>query len=342
MSILRETAEALCTLPGVSGHETAIRHYIERRIQESPAEITVSVQPLGNVIARVKGKQPAARTVLFAAHMDEVGLIVTGITDGGLLRFAPVGGVDRRVLFGKQVAVNGLPGVIGGRAVHHLGPEDKGRVPETDKLAIDIGAASREEAEAAVQPGDVALFENGVVPLANGRILSKALDDRAGCALLLSLLDEVPERDIVLAFTVQEEVGCRGAATAAFEVAPAIAVAVDATTAADTAGVPEDEQVCSVEGGAVVSFMDRGTLYDAELYAQILEIAAKEGIPAQPKRLVAGGNDASAMQRAAGGCRAAAVSLPCRYLHSPACVLSERDLKAGSALLKALARELTR
>lgn len=342
MSILRETTEALCTLPGVSGHETAVRHYIERRLQESPAELQVTVQPLGNVIVRVKGRERAARTVLFAAHMDEVGLIVTGVTDGGLLRFSPVGGVDKRVLFGKRVTVNGLPGVIGGRAVHHLKPDNKGRVPETDKLLIDIGARSEAEAEAAVRPGDVALFENEVLPLENGRILSKALDDRAGCALLLSLLDEVPARDIVLAFTTQEEVGCRGAATVAFDVRPDIAVAVDATTAADTVGVPKAEQVCRVEGGAVVSFLDRGTLYDAELYAQILDIARREGIPAQPKQKVAGGNDASAMQRAAGGCRAAAVSLPCRYLHSPACVLSERDLAAGSALLKALARELTR
>ena len=330
----------LCSLEGVSGHEEAVRRYILQVLEKSPARPEVTVDPLGNVLVRLQGERRAVRTLLFAAHMDEVGLIITGATEQGYLRFAAVGGIDARVLFGKRVRVNGRSGVIGGKAVHLCSADEKKTPPEADSLLIDIGVDSREQAEKLAHPGDVAVFDSEFVRLEGGLIKARALDDRAGCALLLELAGRVPEYDIALAFTVQEEIGLRGARTAAFQLRPDIAVVVDATTAADTAGVAPDKQVCRVGGGPVVSFMDKQTLYDAALYRDILQTAEKNGIKAQSKTMVAGGNDAGAIQRAAGGARVAAVSLPCRYIHSPSCVLAKRDMEETLDLLRRLAVRL--
>lgn len=335
-----ETVQRLSALEGVSGREHAVRDYILTQLTASPASIKVTVDALGNVIAHVDGHNRAARTLLFAAHMDEVGLMITGVTEDGFLRFAPVGGIDPSVLFGRRVLVNGHIGVIGGKAMHQCGGDDKKKAVAIDNLLIDVAAESREQATVIAQPGDVAVFDSDFTELENGLFKARALDDRAGCALLLNLVADIPVYDIVLAFTVQEEVGLRGAKTAAFAIQPDIAVVVDSTTAADVAGVPEDKQVCRVGGGPVVSFMDNRTLYDKRLFDHIFQTAGRIGVPVQTKTTVAGGNDAGAIQLSRSGVRVAAVSLPCRYLHSPSCVLSRDDVEATSLLLQALAGEL--
>ena len=330
----------LCSLEGVSGREHPVREYILRVLQQSPAELSVRVDPMGNVLAYIKGRERAKHTLLFAAHMDEVGFMITGVTPEGYLRFTTVGGIDPKVVYGRSVRVGGISGVIGGKATHLCSADEKKQVPKPSELLIDIGAASKEEAEALVRPGDTVVFAGEFSRLEGGLVKSRAIDDRAGCALLLDLAEQTQDYDMVLAFTVQEEVGLRGAKTAAFSVQPEIAVVVDATTAADTAGVAADKQVCRVGEGAVISFMDKRTLYDADLYARILEIAKKKNIRAQSKTMVAGGNDAGAIQLAGRGARVAAVSLPCRYLHSPACVVAKRDMEQTLALLQELARQL--
>ena len=322
----------LCSLEGVSGREHPVREYILRVLQQSPADMSVRVDPMGNVLAYVKGRERAKHTLLFAAHMDEVGFMITGVTPEGYLRFTTVGGIDPKVVYGRSVRVGGISGVIGGKATHLCSADEKKQVPKPSELLIDIGAASKEEAEALVRPGDTAVFAGEFSRLEGGLVKSRAIDDRAGCALLLDLAEQTPDYDMVLAFTVQEEVGLRGAKAAA--------VVVDATTAADTIGVAADKQVCRVGEGAVISFMDKRTLYDADLYARILEIAKKKNIRAQSKTMVAGGNDAGAIQLAGRGARVAAVSLPCRYLHSPACVVAKRDMEQTLALLQELARQL--
>ena len=330
----------LCSLEGVSGREHPVREYILRVLQQSPADMSVRVDPMGNVLAYVKGRERAKHTLLFAAHMDEVGFMITGVTPEGYLRFTTVGGIDPKVVYGRSVRVGGISGVIGGKATHLCSADEKKQVPKPSELLIDIGAASKEEAEALVRPGDTAVFAGEFSRLEGGLVKSRAIDDRAGCALLLDLAEQTPDYDMVLAFTVQEEVGLRGAKAAAFGVQPDIAVVVDATTAADTIGVAADKQVCRVGEGAVISFMDKRTLYDADLYARILEIAKKKNIRAQSKTMVAGGNDAGAIQLVGRGARVAAVSLPCRYLHSPACVVAKRDMEQTLALLQELARQL--
>ena len=183
----------LCNLEGVSGHEEAVRRYILQVLEKSPARPEVTVDPLGNVLVRLQGERRAVRTLLFAAHMDEVGLIITGATEQGYLRFATVGGIDARVLFGKRVRVNGHSGVIGGKAVHLCSADETKTPPEIDGLLIDIGADSREQAEKLAHPGDVAVFDSEFVRLEGGFIKARALDDRAGCALLLELAGRVQE-----------------------------------------------------------------------------------------------------------------------------------------------------
>ncbi len=330
LKMLRE----LCQLDGVSGREHAVRAYIEQAIRKLPYADTVQVDPLGNLLVHLKGTHPAKQTLMLAAHMDEVGVIATGVTSEGFVRFATVGGIDKAVLFGHRVRFGDRVGVIGGKAIHMCKDDEKSTIPSGD-LLIDIGASSEQEALSMVSLGDTAVFDSAFYPL--GRLVKgRAIDDRAGCAILLSLAQTQPEADVWLAFTVQEEVGLRGAKTAAYAIAPDTAIVIDATTAADTVGVEKDKRVCSVDGGAVVSFMDRRTLYDKELYDTIMKTAQEYGIKAQPKSMVAGGNDAGSIQTAKGGAKVAAVSLPCRYIHSPSCVLSMQDMEAVKALVSTL------
>lgn len=326
----------LSSLDGVSGREAAVRGYICDQLSKSPAKLTIREDALGNLIVHVEGRQRAAKRLLYAAHMDEVGFMILGATDEGYLRFTTVGGVDASVLFGRRVIVNGHVGVIGGKAIHQCTAEEKKTAPAAGKLLIDIGCDTKEEALTVAKPGDTAVFESGYTALESGRFKARALDDRIGCALLLELASEVPAYDIFLAFTVQEEVGLRGAKTAAYGIEPDIAVVIDATTAADTVGVGEDKQVCKMGAGPVISFMDNHTLYDKPLFDLVFAVAAKNGISAQTKTMVAGGNDAGAIHGSRAGVRTTAISLPCRYLHSPSCVLAQTDVANTAKLLKAL------
>ena len=335
---MMQTLRELCALDGPSGREEAVRAYILKRLADSKVPMQVRVDAMGNVLIEVTGRRRATRRVLFAAHMDEVALMVTGITEDGYLRFTTVGGIAPDVLFGQRVRLGEIPGVIGGKATHQCTQPEREKVPE--ELLIDIGAADAQQAAAWVSPGDTAVFAQPPASLNKELWRARAIDDRAGCALLLHLLAQQPEYDLLAAFTVQEEVGLRGAGCAAYTLQPDIAVALDATTAADTAGVPEDKQVCRVGGGPVVSFMDRRTLYDGALYTYIRRLAQQNGIPSQTKERIAGGNDAGAMQGAGPGARVAAVSLPCRYIHSPCCAVSSRDMVDTLALLRLMANRL--
>ncbi|MCL2580668.1 MAG: M42 family metallopeptidase [Oscillospiraceae bacterium] len=340
MSKLIENIKRLSGLPGVSGREEAVRDEIFAQIRDHCE--SCEVDPLGNLIAFKKGEKPPPKRLLLAAHMDEVGLIITHIEDNGMLRFAPVGGIDGRVAFGKWVEVgrNRLPGVIGGKAVHHLSKDEKESVPAWDKLFIDIGAASKDEAAERVSPGERVVFAGECAEFGDGLLIGKALDDRAGCALLIELIHGQLLYDCHFAFTVQEEIGCLGAKTAGYALKADIAIVVETTTAADIEGTAPDKQVCKLGGGPVIPFMDKGTVYDKALYGLAFETAEKAGLPCQTKSVVAGGNDARSLQTAGGGARVLAVNLPCRYLHSPSLVISKADAAAAQSFLTALINEI--
>jgi len=325
----------LCLLDGISGDEGQVREYIISRIKDK-AEIKVDA--LGNVIAFVKGKNRSKNRVMISAHMDEVGMIVTYINEDGTLKLSPVGGIDPRVVFGRRVTVgkNNVVGVIGGTAVHNLSAEDRKKSVPFDKMAADIGCRSREEAQKLVSPGDSVRFVSDFVSFGDGYVKCKAIDDRAGCAVMLRLIDEGLEYDAYFTFVVQEEIGLRGAKCAAYTVDPDYALVIEATTAADIPGVSGGSKVCVLGEGPVISFMDRHTVYDKELYALAFETAKENGIPCQTKTRVAGGNDAGAIHVSRGGVRTCAVSLPCRYLHSPSCVIRESDLENAYILTRLL------
>lgn len=294
----------------------------------------VSVDRLGNVIVQKQGAASNAPRVMIAAHMDEVALMVTDIAEDGSLRFDAVGGIDAGAVIGRQVKVgpDGIDGVIGSCPVHRLGAEQRKQPAKMDALAVDIGARNRKDAEKYVSLGDVIYFAPEYHRFGNGKIAAKALDDRFGCAVLLELLRQNLPCDVTAVFTVQEEVGLRGAAVAANAVAPDIAIVLETTTAAD---LPDSENaVCRLGGGAVISFIDGRTVYDEGLYRLAVSLCEEHDIPWQTKTRIAGGNDAGAIQNS--GARVLAVSAPCRYLHSPLCVMQESDALACETLVRRL------
>lgn len=331
--------KTLCELNGTSGREDAVRTFL---IAHLPKDASYTVDALGNLIVEKRGAKRAESKVMLASHMDEVGLIITYITEDGFLRFACVGGIDSRALFGKAVRVGeqGISGVIGGKAVHQLTKDEKNTVPEAEDLLIDIGASSKAEAEALVHLGDNAYFDSEYIEFGDGFIKSKAIDDRAGNLIMLEMLQSDLPYDMTFCFTVQEEIGTRGAAAVTDTVAPDYAIVLESTTASDLPDVSGYRQVCKTGGGAVVGFMDRGTVYDKSLYDLAFRLAKENDIPCQTKTMVAGGNDASAIHKAAGGVKTVAVSVPCRYIHSASCVAKKEDIDSVARLARVLSETL--
>lgn len=337
---MKSLLRTLCELPGISGRENAVRNYILEALSTYTTEKQVTVDPLGNVICSLAGKQRPNKRLMLAAHMDEVGLIITAVTNEGFLKFETVGAISDAVLFGKRVKIGEITGVIGCKAIHLCSKDEADKIPKKKDMVIDIGV-NADIAKQLVKPGDMAVFDAPFTQLQN-LVMGKAIDDRIGCAFLLQLAQTTPPYDITLVFTVQEEVGTRGSGPATFTVEPDIALVIETTTAADIADVSGDQRVCAVGGGPVVSFMDKGTLYDPQLYTEIRDIAHKNNIPNQTKSVVSGGNDSRGIQRTAGGCRIAAISVPCRYLHSASCVCSLTDAEKTAELLQHLVEVLPR
>ena len=333
---MRNHLEALCKLSGVSGDEGRVRDYI---LAQAKAHET-RVDALGNVFVSVAGRRRMNTRVLLAAHMDEVGFIVTAVTKDGFLKFAAVGGIDPRVLLGKRVLVgqDARPGIIGVKPVHLSSAEERRRAPKVEALFIDIGAQSEAEALVLVALGDFVSFARDWAEIGAG-IASPALDDRIGCAVLLSLLEQTLPFDVTLAFTVQEELGLRGAMTAAHSQAPDIALILEGTTAADLAGVPAHRKVCTLGAGVVIPFMDGGTRYDPGLYQSVTALATAQNIPWQVKNVIAGGTDAAALQQRASGARVLTLAAPVRNIHSGQNFAYTSDLEHLQALTLAVLDE---
>lgn len=333
-----DTLKELCLINGTSGREDKVREYIISKIKD---KCEYSIDPMGNVLAFKKGRKTAKNKVMLSAHMDEVGFIVTFICDNGFLKFTSVGGVDSKVISGRAVIVgeNEITGIVGGKAFHLTeGDEDK-TVPGLDRLYIDIGASSKEEAERFVAIGDAVYFKSDFISFGENKIKAKAIDDRFGCAVMLKMIDEEPEYDTYFAFLVQEEVGCRGAGPAVFSIRPDYAIVLEATTASDIAGVKDEDSVCCFDKGAVISFMDRSTVYNRTMFKNAFDSAKNNNIKVQPKTTVAGGNDAGVIHKSCEGVYAIAISLPCRYIHSGTSVADINDMKACYELAKVLSEE---
>lgn len=329
---MTELIKELCALCGTSGDEDIVRDFI---ISKLPADVQYRVDALGNLIVEKKGREAPKNKVMLAAHMDEVGFIVNYITSDGYLRISAVGGINPETVIGRQLQFkNGTRGVIGTKAVHQQTESEREKPVKISSMLLDIGAKNEAQALERVLPGDCAYFTGEFLEFGsnNDMLKSKALDDRAGCTVMIEMINSDLPYDATFVFTVQEEIGTRGARAAAYSVAPDYAIVLETTTACDFSGNEGEKRVCEVGKGAVVSYMDNGTIYSRNLYRMAFDKAREKNIPCQTKTVVAGGNDSGAIHVSAGGIETVAISAPCRYLHSPACVLSKKDMKAVSDL----------
>jgi tetrahedral aminopeptidase len=344
IELLRE----LCNAHGVSGYEDEVRGIVEQHVR--PLVDDIRVDPLGNLIATRKAAAADAPTLMLDAHMDEIGMVVSHVEPSGYLRFALVGGWDERVLPAHAVIIrtregNKVRGVIGVQPPHIQREEDRKKPYAADALFIDIGARSREEVAAMqVRIGDSAVPFYPLAELAHGAIVAKALDDRAGCAVLIRVLEELHGAgdlpvNVAAVFSTFEEVGARGAHVAAYSVDPQVALILEGTTACDFPGVPEARNPADQGSGPAITIMDRTTHCAPAVVRMLGDVATKNGIPHQYKRPIFGGTDAARVHMARGGVLAGVVSVPCRYIHSPHATLRVEDLENTVRLVTAFARE---
>ena len=325
-----------CELLGPSGMEDAVREAIINDVKDSGCEY--ETDSVGNLIVFKKGRNRRNKKVLFSAHMDEVGFMITHIDEDGYLRFNAVGGIDRRVVSGRRIRFceSGIHGVVASKAIHMQTPEERGKCEPLSEMHIDIGADNKETACKHITIGDCATFEPNYSEFGSGLICSKALDDRFGCAVLVAMINSDLEYDTYFAFNTCEEVGCDGAKQVAHRLRPDVVFALESTTAGDVLGVPKNKCACTVGNGAVLSLMDRSTIYNKELLELAISIAEEKEIKWQYKNVVAGGNEAGVYQRAASGTKVLAISAPTRYIHSASNVLAMSDMEAVESLSFAL------
>lgn len=333
--LLKELTE----LTGVSGNEDEVREFIKKEALLYATEI--KVDSMGNLICYKKGKSSKYK-IMLSAHMDEVGFIVTGHKEG-VIKFSPIGGIDERILPGTRVLAGDkkIPGVIGSKPIHLQGREERGNNIKLKEMYIDIGVEKKEELEKLVALGEYIAFYSKYTEFGDGCIKAKALDDRVGCAILLEILKESYQFDLYACFTVQEEVGLRGAGVAAYAVNPDLAIVLEGTTCSDVPDVKEHEYSTVMGQGAVLTIMDRTSYPNKKLVEFIYNTAIKNNIPAQYKKTTTGGNDAGRIQLIHGGVVVASLSVPCRYIHSPVSVMSKKDFESCLMLVKKVLNELS-
>lgn len=330
--------KTLTELRGPSGNEQAVR----RALMEAARPLCdeMHLDKSGNIVAFKKGTvREGYPHVVLAAHMDEVGFIVTSITDDGLLRIRPIGGVDPRVVISKRVLVGPkeVPGVIGAMAIHLQTAEDRQRVMQYDSIYVDIGAKSKDEATKDCPAGSYVTFDTPYTPYGDGFVCAKALDDRVGCLNLLKVLEGTYPGDVTCLFVTQEEVGCRGSGAGVFGLKelPDIAIVLEGTTCNDLGDVPDTLQVCKAGQGVCISFMDMASIACRPLYLKLLEVGKEKGIPHQIKQFVSGGNDGGNIQRTKAGVMTCVLSVPCRYIHSPSSAVCLKDVESQAQLAMA-------
>ncbi len=307
---------------GVSGYENAVRNKILADIK--PYITSFEIDSMGNLIAYKKVGEDK-KTIILSAHMDEVGFIVTGITKEGMLKFDTVGGIDESVLVSKKVCSGDVSGVIGIKPFHHCLKAEKDEVPSLEDLFIDIGAKSRADAKKYISVGDYFGFVSDYVEFGDGFIKAKALDDRAGCCMIIEVLKEEYDVNLICLFNVQEETGLRGAKASVYGKIADYAIVVECTTANDITGVKPNMTVTTLGEGAAISVMDSASIGDKELYNMLVDKAEKNQIKYQKKRAATGGNDAGAIHIGMGGIKTCSVSVPSRYIHSPSSVIKKSD-----------------
>jgi putative aminopeptidase FrvX len=318
---MKKLIEKLIQTPGPSGYESQIRQVVRAEIEAFADE--VKVDALGNLIAR---KGEGGKKIMLSAHMDEIGVIATHIDEHGFIRFTNIGGVLPRYVPGGRVRfLDGTIGVIGTERV-----DDRKKVPELSQMFIDVGATNKKDCR--IKVGDVAAFERPFTDLGD-RLVAKAMDDRISVAVLVVALKQLKRtpHEIYFVFSVQEEVGVRGATTAAYGIDPDLGLAVDVTSTGDTPkGITME---VALGKGPAIKVKDAGLLADPRVVDWMVTTAEKARIPYQLEVLERGGTDARAIQLTRAGVPAGCLSIPCRYVHSPSEMVDLGDVENAVKLL---------
>ena len=326
---LVEALEKLSNANGVTGREGEVRELMKQYLK--PYVDETREDRLGNLIAFKKGNKDAP-TVMLAAHMDEVGLMIKNIKKKGFLQFAKVGGIDDRVLLAQKVIVHTdkgpLTGVTGSKPVHIQKEEERKKVIDADRLFIDVGAKDKNEAEKmGVQVGDVVSFDTKFVQIGENVVLGKALDDRVGCVMMVETLRRLQKVDcnVYAVGTIQEEVGLRGATIAAFQVAPDVCIVLETTVAGDMPGVEEGKAPAKMGEGPVITVADAGLIAHPKVLRLLIDSAKENKIPYQLETGIRGSTDAARISLSREGVPSGVISVATRYIHSPAAILNLDD-----------------
>lgn len=340
--ILQELSEAI----GVSGNEDAVREIILKAIDGHATDITIDA--MGNVTAIKKGTGKNRPRVMLDAHMDEIGFMVTSIGGDGLIKFTNIGGIDERILPALRVKIgkDQVAGVIIWTPIHKSGGNNN--TVKLSDLRIDIGGSTKDEVGGKVKVGDRIAFDSRYMELGEKTLRGKAFDDRVGCSLLIDILQGGPYPvDVLAAFTVQEELGLRGAKVAAQRLNPDVAFALEGTTANDipnpTAEADDDippNAVCRLGGGPALTVMDSSLIVPPHLLNFVRATAEKNKIPYQLKTSLGGGTDSGAIHRANAGIPSAVISMPCRYIHAPTAYLNRDDYDNTLKLIQAILKDI--
>lgn len=319
-----------CGLPGLE-HE--VRDLLRQEL--APYVDEMWTDAIGNLMVR-KGSGPVK--VMLDAHMDEVGFCVGEITDEGYLKLKKMGGLDDRVLPGRQVWVTHrrIPGVLGAKAWHLCAPDERGKVIPFDAMSVDLGCRNRKEVEElGIELGDPVYFATTFEHFSDKVVKGKAFDDRAGCAVLAAILQNHSYPGITLygAFTVQEEVGLRGARVAAYNLNPDMAIALEGTGSANAAGVDPFDTITNMGEGPAISLMDSSGIPNLQVWEHLVKVAREHAIPYQHRRIVGGGTDAGGIALQRSGIPVCTVSVPCRYIHTNAALCNLDDLNGAVRLV---------
>lgn len=340
MALNLKLLKEICEVPGAPGFEQPIREVVIREV--TPLIDAVEVDNMGNVIALKKGKEP--KKVMAAAHMDEIGFMVKHIDDKGFVRFHTLGGFDPKTHTAQRVIIHGkkdLIGVMGSKPIHVMTAEERNKVPKSTDYFIDLGM-DKKQVEKLIKVGDPITRERNLIEMGNN-INCKSLDNRIAVFILietLRTLKDIPY-DFYATFTVQEEVGIRGASVATLKIQPDFAINLDTTIAFDVPGAKPEEKVTSLGEGTAIKIMDSRTICDYRMVKFLKKVADKNKIKWQPELLPAGGTDTSALQRmTAGGSVAGGISIPTRHIHQVIEMVNKDDVQASIDLLTAALKEI--
>ena len=344
MAIDVDLLSAICKAPGAPGFEKEIRKLVLKELEEGKLADDIRIDSMGNVIALKKGKS-SDKKAMAAAHMDEIGFIVTHVDDNGFVRFNPLGGFDPKTLSSQRVIIHGkkdVVGVMGSKPIHIMAPEERTRAPKLEHYFIDLGMTGK-KAKSLVNIGDPITRERELIEMGDC-VNVKSLDNRVSVFVLLEMLRKLkkgrrkPAYDFYAVFTVQEEVGIRGANASSLEIQPDFGFGLDTTIAFDTPGAAPHEKVTSLGDGAAIKIMDASTICDYRMVEFLKSTAKAKKIKWQPEILKAGGTDTAGLQRMTpGGSIAGAISIPTRHIHQVIEMSHKKDIQGCIDLLTAAA-----